>query len=136
LKKCPRRSHCCAVCVSVHLNGHAVEEYADGFLLSEVVLERHHRSQTDHPNMLEAQSSRAVQLEMPARDPLKVPVLTKKYWITLKSYRPKSRGHAGLGPQTQKPTPLPRVSGLPMERTNSRSKKRSSRSASSLHTKR
>ncbi|MBK7928269.1 MAG: sugar phosphate isomerase/epimerase [Bryobacterales bacterium] len=70
--------------LSTHIKDMGVEPYADGFLLSEVTfgagyvnlkraieLVRRHRPATKFT------------LEMITRDPLKIPCLTEKYWVTM-----------------------------------------------------
>jgi 3-oxoisoapionate decarboxylase len=108
---------------SVHIKDAAVEEYEDGFLLSEVpfgegILDLKQIVQIlrkADPNMI-------FNLEMITRDPLKIPVYTTKYWATfddvysplpgrdlakvlalVKKNRPKAAlpGVAGLTPEAQ-----------------------------------
>ncbi len=69
---------------AAHLKDMAVGEYADGLLLADVPLgEGLH----DLPRMVEAlrKANPALRfsLEMSARDPLRVPVFTEKYWATM-----------------------------------------------------
>lgn len=69
--------------VTTHFKNMAVKEYPDGFLLSEVLLGQGilNLSQVvetirkPHPQM-------RFNLEMITRDPLKIPCLTDKYWVT------------------------------------------------------
>ncbi len=101
-----------------HIKDVAVEEYPEGFLLSEVpfgeglldleqivaILRR-----TD-PNMI-------FNLEMITRDPLQIPVFTTKYWATFDDhYSPlPGRDLAGVIMMTRRnrpKTPLPRITGL------------------------
>jgi sugar phosphate isomerase/epimerase len=99
---------------TLHLKDVAVEECADGFLLSEVVLGA---GIVDLKTLIETcvKLNPAVQfnLEMPARDPLLVPVLTKKYWATLDTL-PATRlaDTLALVRKRKSPTPLPRPSKL------------------------
>ena len=70
--------------VSTHLKDMGVDEYPDGFLLSEVPFGE---GFLDLPAILTAirQKARAgtrITLEMITRDPLKVPCLSQKYWAT------------------------------------------------------
>ena len=76
--------------VFCHIKDMGVERYVDGFLLSEVPFGEgilNLKQMVDalrqrDPNMLFC-------LEMITRDPLKVPVLTSKYWVTFDdSYSP------------------------------------------------
>jgi 3-oxoisoapionate decarboxylase len=107
--------------VYTHIKDMGVEEYEDGFLLSEVpfgdglldlkgivalLRER-------DPNMIFA-------LEMITRDPLKIPVFTKKYWATFDdSYSPlPGRDLAkvlALVRKNRPKKPLPRTTGLSPE---------------------
>ena len=68
----------------------AVAPYEDGFLLSEVALGE---GMLDIPGMVKGLQQRdpnmIFALEMITRDPLKIPVFTKKYWATFDdSYSP------------------------------------------------
>jgi sugar phosphate isomerase/epimerase len=101
-----------------HIKDVAVEEYPDGFLLSEVpfgegLLDLGQIIQilrkTD-PNMI-------FNLEMITRDPLQVPVFTTKYWATFDdSYSPlPGRDLAkvlAMVKRNRPKAPLPRISGL------------------------
>ncbi|WP_299535868.1 TIM barrel protein [Ulvibacterium sp.] len=68
---------------SVHLKDMAVEEYKDGFLLSEVNLGT---GSLDIDAMIKTIKKHRpdirFNLEMITRDPLKIPCLTEKYWAT------------------------------------------------------
>lgn len=69
--------------VSTHIKDMAVEEYAEGFLLSEVPLGE---GMLDLKGMvatiLRSRPQVKFSLEMITRDPLKIPCLTEKYWVT------------------------------------------------------
>jgi sugar phosphate isomerase/epimerase len=66
-----------------HLKDMAVQEYEDGFLLSEVPLgEGFLDLQKIIATLRRAKPGLPLNLEMITRDPLKVPCLTKKYWAT------------------------------------------------------
>ena len=69
--------------VACHIKDMAVEPYEDGFLLSEVPLGE---GFLDIPGMVRTLQARDANipfdLEMITRDPLKIPVFTKKYWAT------------------------------------------------------
>jgi len=69
--------------LSSHIKDMGVEEYADGFLLAEVPLGR---GILDLPMILatlrRARPELRFNLEMMTRDPLRVPCLTRKYWMT------------------------------------------------------
>lgn len=69
--------------VTTHIKDMAVQEYADGFLLSEVPLGQ---GRLDLPQMQEickkVNPSVTWNLEMITRDPLEIPCLTQGYWAT------------------------------------------------------
>ena len=69
--------------ITTHLKDMAVQEYADGFLLSEVPLGQ---GFLKLPRIIEvcrrANPKVKFNLEMITRNPLKVPCLTEKYWTT------------------------------------------------------
>jgi 3-oxoisoapionate decarboxylase len=71
---------------SSHLKDMAVQQYADGFLLSEVPLGE---GFLDLPRMiavlLTANPRIQFNLEMITRDPLRIPCLTDKYWATMRN---------------------------------------------------
>jgi len=73
---------------TTHFKDMAVQEYEEGFLLSEVPLGQ---GFLDLPRMIEIleQANPTVQynLEMITRDPLRVPCLTDDYWLTLGELR-------------------------------------------------
>jgi sugar phosphate isomerase/epimerase len=94
-----------------HIKDMAVERYEDGFLLSEVPLGE---GFLDLKTMVEKLRAQAIfDLEMITRDPLKVPVLTDRYWATFRDV-PASQLAATLGLVDKNPPkkPLPRVTGL------------------------
>jgi Sugar phosphate isomerases/epimerases len=104
--------------ILTHIKDMGVEPYEDGFLLSEVifgqgVIDLPHTIATlraKDPNMLFC-------LEMITRDPLKVPVLTDKYWATFDdSFSPlPGRDLArvlNIVHKNPPKSPLPRISGL------------------------
>jgi sugar phosphate isomerase/epimerase len=68
---------------AAHLKDMAVTEYEDGFLLADVPLGQ---GLLDLPRIVhvlrKARPEIRFSLEMATRDPLKVPCLTEKYWIT------------------------------------------------------
>lgn len=69
--------------ITTHIKDMAVEEYADGFLLSEVPLGRGMlNSKQIVGTILAARPKADITLEMITRDPLKIPCLTEKYWAT------------------------------------------------------
>jgi sugar phosphate isomerase/epimerase len=99
---------------AVHLKDMAVEEYADGFLLSEVPFGE---GMLDLPRVVntlkQAQPKLRISLEMMTRDPLKVPVLANRYWATFASLpaRQLARSLATVRDRGSK-QPLPRISSL------------------------
>jgi 3-oxoisoapionate decarboxylase len=69
---------------TTHLKDMAVADYADGFLLAEVPLGAGYLDLKEMVAVLDkANPGVPLNLEMITRDPLKVPVLTEKYWVTL-----------------------------------------------------
>jgi sugar phosphate isomerase/epimerase len=107
---------------TTHLKDMGVEEYADGFLLSEVPLGT---GFLDLPKIVatlrKARPDIHLNLEMITRDPLKIPCLTPKYWATLDDIPGRRlaemlalvRAKAGK-------KPLPRIGGLSKEEQLSR----------------
>jgi hypothetical protein len=91
-----------------------VEEYADGFLLAEVPIGA---GFLDLPKIVatvrKANPKARLNLEMITRDPLKIPVLTPKYWATLDAVPARRLAEvlalvrAKAGKQ-----PLPKLTGL------------------------
>ena len=73
-----------------HLKDMAVDEYPEGFLLAEVPLGQGIIDLREVINILRrANPNLKFGLEMITRDPLKIPVLTQKYWVTFDdSYSP------------------------------------------------
>jgi sugar phosphate isomerase/epimerase len=69
---------------SVHVRDHAVQEYEEGFLFGETAIGQ---GFFDVPAMVrvlrEARPQVHFNLEVIARDPLRVPVLTARYWATM-----------------------------------------------------
>jgi sugar phosphate isomerase/epimerase len=69
--------------MSTHIKDMGVDEYEEGFLLSEVPIGE---GMLDIPKMVsiveKARPKTRMTLEMITRDPLKVPVYTDKYWAT------------------------------------------------------
>jgi sugar phosphate isomerase/epimerase len=99
---------------TVHLKDMAVEEYEDGFLLSEVPLGE---GILDLPRVVailrRARPEIRFNLEMITRDPLRVPCLTPKYWATSEDVPGKALARTLALVRRHKPArPLPRISGL------------------------
>ncbi len=104
-----------------HIKDMAVEEYDDGFLLSEVPLGEGILDLKQMVQMLRAVDRNIIiDLEMITRDPLKITVFTDKYWATFDdSYSPlPGRDVAkvlALVKKNKPKSPLPRTSGLERE---------------------
>jgi hypothetical protein len=99
----------------------AVEEYEDGFLLSEAPLGEGILDLKQIVLMLRATDPNMIfDLEMITRDPLKIPVFTTKYWATFDdSYSPlPGRDLAKVLSMVRRnppKAPLPRITGLSQE---------------------
>jgi sugar phosphate isomerase/epimerase len=101
-----------------HMKDMAVEPYEDGFLLSEVPLGE---GMLDIPAMVDVLQAKdpdiILGLEMIARDPLKIPVFTDKYWVTFADPSSPLSGsdlaHTLMTVKKHPPkAPLPRLTGL------------------------
>ena len=69
--------------VTIHLKDMAVRPCADGFLLSEVLLGKGYLDLPRAVSLVrQARPNAHFSLEMISRDPLEVPCLTDKYWVT------------------------------------------------------
>ena len=100
--------------VSTHLKNMGVERSDDGFLLSEVVLDK---GFLDLPRMIavvqQARPKTRFSLEMITRDPLHVPCLTDKYWTTFPDRNGRYLARTlMLVQKEQSSQPLPRVAQL------------------------
>jgi sugar phosphate isomerase/epimerase len=100
--------------VSTHLKNMGVEHYTDGFLLSEMVLDK---GFLDLPRMIamvrQARPKTRFSLEMITRDPLQVPCLTDKYWATFPDRNGRYLAQTlRLIQKEQSSQPLPRVAQL------------------------
>jgi sugar phosphate isomerase/epimerase len=103
--------------LTTHFKDMAVEESPDGYLLSEVPLGE---GFFDLPRMIEMceRANPAVQfnLEMITRDPLRVPVLGRKYWATFPDLPARELAAMLALVRERKPRrPLPRITGRPPE---------------------
>ena len=104
-----------------HIKDMAVEEYEDGFLLSEVALGDGIIDLKQILQMLRAKDpNMIINLEMITRDPLKIPVYTPQYWATFDdAYSPlPGRDLAkvlALVKKNRPKKPLPRTTGLAPE---------------------
>ena len=102
---------------NTHLKDVAVEEYAKGFLLSEVPLGE---GMLDLKRIVStvkrAKPNIYFSLEMITRDPLEVPCLTEKYWATFEGRGGRYLARALSVARANKPrNPLPRITGLTPE---------------------
>jgi len=103
--------------LTTHIKDMGVEEYPDGFLLSEVPLGT---GFLDLPKILgilrEGRPEIRMNLEMMTRDPLKIPCLLPRYWATMESASGRRlAGMLRLVRQKAARPPLPRVSALERE---------------------
>jgi sugar phosphate isomerase/epimerase len=104
-----------------HIKDMAVEAYEDGFLLSEVPLGEGFLDISKMVAVLQAKDPAMILgLEMIARDPLKIPVFTDKYWVSFSdpsSPLPGSDLARTLVTVRKHPpkAPLPRLTGLTPE---------------------
>ena len=101
-----------------HIKDMAVEEYEDGFLLSEVPMGEGILDLKEMVRLLRQKDPNMIfGLEMITRDPLKIPVFTAKYWVTFDdSYSPMpARDLAKILTLVRKnkpKKPLPQMAGL------------------------
>jgi sugar phosphate isomerase/epimerase len=104
--------------IAAHLKDMAVQPYEDGFLLSEVPLGEGIIDLAKWVRTLRARDTAfPFDLEVITRDPLKIPIFTKKYWATFDdSYSPlPGRDVARIFDIVRKnppKSPLPRIAGL------------------------
>ena len=104
-----------------HIKDMAVEEYEDGFLLSEVPMGEGMLDLKQIVAILREKDPKMIfELEMITRDPLKIPVYTPKYWATFDDiYSPlPGRDLAKVLTLVRKnhpKKPLPRIAGLSPE---------------------
>jgi len=104
-----------------HIKDVAVEEYEDGFLLSEVPMGEGILDLKQMVKILRQSNPDMIfDLEMITRDPLKIPVFTPKYWATFDdSYSPlPGRDLAKVLAMVKKnrpKSPLPRITGMSMD---------------------
>ncbi|MCW5980037.1 MAG: TIM barrel protein [Bryobacteraceae bacterium] len=103
--------------INTHLKDMGVEEYADGFLLSEVPMgDGMMDMQRVRDIIRKANPKITFSLEMITRDPLQVPCLTDKYWATLPDRNGVYLARTLAMVRANKPNkPLPRVAGLDVE---------------------
>src|SRR5271157_5132 len=100
--------------VTTHFKNMAVQEYAEGFLLSEVPLDQGILDLSWVVDSIRKARPRArLNLEMITRDPLKIPCLTDKYWVTFPERRDVYLAPTLAFVRRHPPRePLPHVSGL------------------------
>jgi hypothetical protein len=99
---------------STHIKDMGVQEYKDGFLLSEVPLGEGFLELPQIIDILRrANPAIHMNLEMITRDPLKIPCLTSKYWVPL-GHVPASRlAHIlGIVKMKRSEKALPHTTGL------------------------
>jgi sugar phosphate isomerase/epimerase len=102
---------------SVHVRDHTVQEYEEGFLFGEIALGQ---GFFDVPAMIRtlraARPEVRFNLEMIARDPLRVPVLTPTYWVTMPDVPGADLARTLRTVKAKTPRePLPTMGTLPME---------------------
>jgi len=104
--------------MSSHIKDMGVQEYEDGFLLSEVPLgEGFLDMKRIVATLRKARPEIRLNLEMITRDPLKIPCLTTGYWATLEKLPARQlAGALALVRKHAAKQPLPRVSGLTQEK--------------------
>jgi sugar phosphate isomerase/epimerase len=102
---------------SVHVRDQGVQEYEDGFLFTDLALGQGFLDVPATVRALrEARPELHFSLEMIARDPLKVPVLTPKYWATMPGVPAADLAWTLRTVKAKMPRePLPRIDSLPLE---------------------
>jgi len=102
---------------SVHVRDQGVQEYEDGFLFTDIALGQGFLDVPATVQVLrEARPELHFSLEVIARDPLKVPVLTPKYWATMPGVPATDLAWTLRTVKTKTPRePLPRIDSLPLE---------------------
>jgi sugar phosphate isomerase/epimerase len=107
--------------VACHIKDMAVQPYEDGFLLSEVPLGEGVLDLPKWVNTLRARNAAiAFDLETITRDPLKIPIFTKKYWATFDDHYSPLPGRElartfDIVRKNPPKFPLPRTTGLSPE---------------------
>jgi len=102
---------------STHIKDMAVQEYEEGFLLSEVPLGKGFLDLKQLIGILrKANPAIRLNLEMITRDPLKIPCLTAKYWLPMGDVRAERLARIlDLVKKNRSTRPLPRTTGLAQE---------------------
>ena len=104
-----------------HIKDVAVEDYEDGFLLSEVPMGEGMLNLEEMVRLLRQKDPNMIfELEMITRDPLKIPVFTTKYWATFDDSNSPLPGRdlaktLALVRKNKPKAPLPRIAGLSPE---------------------
>jgi sugar phosphate isomerase/epimerase len=103
--------------VSTHVKDMGVDEYEDGFLLSEVPLGQGIVDLKKIFSQCETQNPKVTfNLEMITRDPLQIPCLTDNYWATFDAIPSKEFAHVLKTIRDKKSkNGLPKISGLAYE---------------------
>ncbi len=103
--------------ISSHIKDMALEPYEDGFTISEVPLGEGFMDIKGMVAAIQKQNPNAVfDLEMMTREPLKIPVFTKKYWATFEDIPGRDLAHMLELVHRNKPkVPVPHTEGLPLE---------------------
>jgi sugar phosphate isomerase/epimerase len=103
--------------INTHIKDMGVEEYADGFLLSEVPLGQGILDLKRIVTLLQSKRPGLhFSLDMLTRDPLKISCLTEKYWVTFPERNGRYLARTLSLVRANKPRqPLPRVTGLDRE---------------------
>jgi sugar phosphate isomerase/epimerase len=102
---------------SVHVRDQAVQEYEEGFLFTDTALGQGFLDVPATVRVLrEAHPELHFSLEVIARDPLKVPVLTPKYWATMPGVPAADLARTLRTVKAKAPRePLPKIDSLPLE---------------------
>ena len=102
---------------SVHLRDQAVQDYEDGFLFTDTALGQGFLDVPAAVRVLrEAHPEVRFNVEVIARDPLRVPVLTPKYWATMPNAPAADLARVILTVRTKAShQPLPMTNSLPLE---------------------
>ncbi len=100
--------------INTHIKDMSVEEYADGFLMSEVPLGQGFLDLKRIVPLLQSKRpGLRFSLDMITRDPLKISCLTDKYWVTFPGRNGRYLARTLALVRANKPRrPLPRVTGL------------------------
>ncbi len=102
---------------SVHVRDQGVQEYEEGFLFTDLALGQGFLDVPAAVRVLrEARPELHFSLEMIARDPLKVPVLTPKYWATMSGVPATDLAWTLRTVKAKMPRePLPKIDALPLD---------------------